>query len=310
MKRKEENEDQGGPSMERWLLTYSDMITLLLAFFIIMYVMSTVNQAKFQALANSLNITFEGGQGIFDSQGPSMIEGQTAGVSAVSEAERLAQVQKELNAYLEQQGLSNTVNVSKEDRGLVISFQEMILFPKGEATLTPEAHKIISKVGGILKGLPNYIRVEGHTCDLPISNGSFRSNWELSSARAINVVHEFISSSGMEPGKLSATAYSEYRPRVKNDSEKNRILNRRVDIVVLSSKYEDIEPGVGAAAPQQKNSGTQKEESSSSGSNKNTAEVKKTSGQNKSVKSAAEKKTQQNTKTQQPKTKGDRSYIP
>lgn len=244
-----EENDGGGPSHERWLLTYSDMITLLMIFFIIMYVISSVNQAKFEALADSLNIALEGGAGIFDNVGPSMMDGKTAGVSAVTEDQMLAELQKDLAQYLEQEGLSGTVSLSREERGLVISFQEMILFQKGKNTLTPEAKEIVDKVGKLLKDVPNYIRVEGHTCDLPINNEAFRSNWELASARATTVVHEFINHSGLEPERLSVTAYSEYRPRVKNDSESNRALNRRVDIVVLSSKYADIEPGSLKASP-------------------------------------------------------------
>lgn len=243
MRRDDDDEGGHGGGHERWLLTYADMITLLMIFFIILYVMSTVNQAKFQALANSLNIALEGGTGLFESAGPSMIDGQTAGVASVSESQLLSEVQKELTNYLEQEGLAKTVSVHGEARGLVISFQEMILFHKGNSTLTSEAQEIVAKVGGMLKSLPNYIRVEGHTCNLPISNGTFHSNWELSSARAITVVNEFIASSGLEPERLSATGYGEYRPRATNDSEDNRILNRRVDIVVLSSKFEDIEPG-------------------------------------------------------------------
>jgi len=242
MRRDAGENENGGPSSERWLLTYSDMITLLMIFFIVMYVMSSINQAKFQALANSLNIALEGGTGIFSNVGPSMMDGQTAGVSAVSEAEMLAALQENLKQYLDQEGLSGTVSVNREERGLVISFQEMVLFQKAKNTLTPEAEEIVNKVGELLKDVPNYIRVEGHTCDLPINNAVFRSNWELSSARAITVVNEFIEHSGLEPERLSATAYSQYRPRVDNVSESNRILNRRVDIVVLSSKFAESEP--------------------------------------------------------------------
>ena len=242
MKRREEDEG-GHVSSERWLLTYSDMITLLMIFFIIMYAISTVNQAKFQSLAQSLNIVFEGGTGMFDAAGPSMIEGLGAGEAAAkAEEQLLAKVQEELDDYLEEEGLGKTVTIKSEERGLVISFQEMILFNRGEASLTPPARSIVSKVGTILSKIPNYIRVEGHTCNLPLGGGAFRSNWELSSARATNVVHEFITAGHVQPQRLSATAYGEYRPRKPNDSESNRVFNRRVDIVVLNSKYQDIEP--------------------------------------------------------------------
>lgn len=248
MRRQEEEQEK--ENSERWLLTYSDMITLLMIFFIIMYTMSSVNEAKFQALAESLNITLEGGTGMFDSTGPSMMKGTTAGTTAgetagtgKTEAQMLSDAQKELETYLKAEGLYKNVTLKSEERGLVISFQEMILFPGGQANLTPQARAIMAKVATTISKLPNYIRVEGHTCDLPISNGAYASNWELSSARALTVVHEFMDAGKIAPQRLSATAYSEYRPRKPNDSEQNRAQNRRVDIVVLNSKYIDIEPG-------------------------------------------------------------------
>ena len=120
-----------------------------------------------------------------------------------------------------------------EERGLVISLQDIVLFPSGSAGITPEAKKIIADIGAHLKTLPNYLRVEGHTDNLPINTPKFPSNWELSSARATNVVHELINRCGIHPERLSATGYGEYRPKVDNDSVGHRQMNRRVDILIL-----------------------------------------------------------------------------
>lgn len=231
------NHSEGGPSMERWLLTYSDMITLLMIFFIMMYVISNVNMQKFQSLAASLRAVLKGEPtGMFLQAGPSFVAGEG------TEAKQLSQIEKELESYLQKRGLDRLVTVREEERGLVISFQETVLFPRGSAELTPEAKNIISQVGAILKNVPNYIRIEGHTCNLPIKTPKYPSNWELSAARAINVLQELIATSQITPSHLSATGYGEYRPRYPNDTEENRMKNRRVDIVILRTKYGEVEP--------------------------------------------------------------------
>jgi len=127
---------------------------------------------------------------------------------------------------------------------VVLSFQDVALFPLGSAELTPGARDMIGKIGKILIKVPQYLRVEGHTDDLPINTREFPSNWELSVARATSVVQELIHRLNFSPRRLSATGYGEFRPRVPNDSPDNRQQNRRVDIVVLKSKYETAEPKI------------------------------------------------------------------
>ncbi len=234
--RRRRSVESKGPDMGRWLLTYSDMITLLMIFFITMYVISNVNMEKFRALAENLSITLRGTPAGLLPDGAALLPGQGG------EAAQMAQIEAELKEYLEKQNLRHQVTVRQEERGLVISFQETILFAKGSATLTPEARRVISRVGNILKEVPNYIRVEGHTCDLPINTPQFPSNWELSSARATNVVRELITASGIPPERLSATGYGEYRPRYPNDTEEHRQLNRRIDILILRTEYRQVEP--------------------------------------------------------------------
>jgi len=244
-KRKETEKHAGG--MERWLITYADMITLLLIFFIVLYSLGQLDLEKFRYLAQSLSKAMGGGGAVLISGGPSVASGKTGVQPLPSEArqqeiKQLAAIKEELTSYIKESGLEARVSVTSEERGIVLSFQEEVLFFLGSAELTPRAKEIIRQVAPILRKTPNYLRVEGHTCDLPIHTALFPSNWELSAARATTVVKELINEHSFPPQKLSAVAYGEYRPRVPNDSEAHRQMNRRVDIVILASEYRSSEP--------------------------------------------------------------------
>lgn len=224
---------------ERWLLTYSDMITLLMIFFIVMYAISNVNAQKFAALAHSLAQVLSGeSHGIGESPGPSFIPG-------VSEETRLRETENELEKIIAAENLADYVQVVQEDRGLVLRIKDTILFPRGSADLTPEAQKLLTRVAQILGRMPNYIRVEGHTDDLPIHTERFPSNWELSVLRATTVVHVLVEKGGIDPRYISATGFGEYRPEAPNTSEANRSRNRRVEIVVLKQNFSGVEPAPG-----------------------------------------------------------------
>ncbi len=236
--------------MERWLLTYSDLITLLMIFFVVMYTMSQVDAQKFQALANSLSMVLSGKSiSIMETPGPSVVEGRSGQIIREGQGDtptlqgNLEAIEKQLAEYIKsEEGLAGNIVLMEQERGLVISLKDTLLFPKGSDVLTPRAHEIIRKVGESLKTIPNYVRVEGHTDDLPINTPKFPSNWELSVLRATNVVHVLAGEVGIPPDRLSATGYGEYRPLMPNDSEPNRAMNRRVDIVILKQKYDYFEP--------------------------------------------------------------------
>ena len=228
----------GGGSL-RWLLTYADMITLLMAFFIMLYSMSVLNLAKFQQVAVSIKSGFGGmvegqGRSILGSSSqfnikPSPIMGDTAGVPN--------QTVKKIQTMIKDEKLENKVRLRVDERGLVISLStDKVLFGPGRASLSPSAMKIIDAVAGSLKDIPNEVRVEGHTCDLPIRSSEYPSNWELSTARATNVIRYLIDKKGFQPDRLSAAGYADSRALVPNTSESNRAVNRRVDIVVLRSQ--------------------------------------------------------------------------
>lgn len=248
MKRRPASEKSGKAGQERWLLTYSDLITLLMIFFVVLYSLSSLNAKKFEAIAMSLAQAMGGGQSVLNQPGASLapgISGNTEVEEVVpnesQEMNDLEKIRKELQEYIDQNGLNGKVSVNMEERGVVLSFQDVALFPLGSADLTPNAKEMIGKVGQILRKYNQYLRIEGHTDDLPINTRQFPSNWELSVARATSVVQELIRMN-FAPYRLSATGYGEYRSREPNDSDEHRQQNRRVDIVVLKSKYETAEP--------------------------------------------------------------------
>ena len=229
--------------MERWLLTYSDMITLLMIFFIMMYVISNVNAQKFQQLANTLGSVFGNQGNIMPNTGNSILQDQVnlSGGSNEADIAQMNQIKEQLEKYFQMKGIAGQVSVQMEERGLVISLQDTVLFNSGSAALTPAAENIIAEVGKTIQSLPNFVLVEGNTDNLPINTAEFPSNWELSSARATNVVQELILC-GVAPERLSATGYGEYRPQAPNDSDEHRQMNRRVDIVLLRTMYSKMEP--------------------------------------------------------------------
>ena len=234
-------------SGERWLITYADLITLLMIFFIIMFAMSEISAQKFSAMASSLSISLGGSEHILPGAGPSPVASMPAPPSeaemqAKKEEEQLKELKKQLKEFIDANNLAGQISVSVEERGLVVSFLDPVLFPLGSAQLTPNAKDIIQKVGKILLQSDNYVRIEGHTDDIPINTVMYPSNWELSAARATSVVQELIKNMQFPPVRLAATGYGQYRPRVPNDTMEHKQLNRRVDIVVLRSKYTKAEP--------------------------------------------------------------------
>lgn len=230
-------EDESKPNHERWLLTYSDMITLLLIFFIVMYTISTINANKFSQIAETLSKTFNGSKYII---------GQYSGQSLVSgnlnDQNSLGKIQNQLNSFIKENKLQGMVTDYIDERGLVISLQDTLLFDLGSADVHPDEKETLIKIGSMLRELPNQIRVEGFTDNIPINNSKFHSNWELSVIRATNVLKILVDDAQIDPKRISAVGYGEYRPVVPNTSDENRRLNRRVDIVIMNIEYNKWEP--------------------------------------------------------------------
>lgn len=225
--RRKEPESSGGT----WLSTYADMVTLLLCFFVLLFAFSNVDEERFQSVMSA----FRGGLGVLD--GSPVVNIIDTGISNnISELamEQLMGLHDSLSQFLQDEGIERSVSLSMDERGLTIRFADQILFDLGKADLKPEAIEILNHLSPILKELPNPIRVEGHTDDLPINTPIFPSNWELSTHRATNVIRYLVENAGFDPTKLSAAGYGEFRPIVENDSSVNRALNRRVDIIIMS----------------------------------------------------------------------------
>ncbi len=252
MRRKQQEE--GHTNQERWLLTYADLITLLMIFFILLYTLSKIDAEKFRQVAESLSVAIGGGapakMQIQPDNGSSIIDlkqqqgnaaKDTGKDQADTESKTIQGIKKQIDSYLASNNLTSRVETDIEERGLVVSIRDTLLFSSGSAEVTSEAQSILRKLSGILAPLPNYIKVEGHTDNAPIHNAQFPSNWELSASRAVNVLHILVNQN-ISPERLSAVGYGEYRPVVPNTSDANMSRNRRVDLVIMRSKYDVTEP--------------------------------------------------------------------
>lgn len=241
---------------ERWLLTYADMITLLVAFFIMLYAMSVMNQAKFQQLAISVksgfgNNAMNGVPTIFARGGgsnatPSIINssksGETSGddqfikdAQQRQEANSLERAFGKLKAYIGKGNLQSKMQVIQTERGIVVRVMtDKMLFASGDASLRPEELGLLNTLAAVLqKTVPdNPVRVEGHTDNLPIHTAQFPSNWELSTMRATTVLRYF-ESRGISSKRLEAAGYADQRPISPNDTDEERGHNRRVDVVIM-----------------------------------------------------------------------------
>ena len=235
-KRQEEHENS-----KRWLLTYSDMITLLMAFFIMMYSMSVLNLQKFHEVAISIRSGFGGvltGSGTHLLNTPDGHHLKPVGPFPGKDVSTVT-ISRKMNNFVISNHLQKQIEVRNEERGLVISMiTDNLLFERGSAELTPVANSILTEIAQSLKSAPNDVMVEGHTCTIPIDTPQFPSNWELSAARASRVVR-YLETSHVPGWRMSAVGYGETRPYAPNDTEEHRMKNRRVDIVVLTSTSEE-----------------------------------------------------------------------
>lgn len=235
---------------ERWLLTYADLMNLLLILFIILYTMSQVDIAKFNQLAASLKAAFGDsapasiiGQGAsgnslldFDANSPSPV------MSSNLEEQQMQAVKETVSRIIEKENLKGDVEVSMQERGVVISIKERVLFAPGSADIDPGSRDTILRIGKVLLQIPGkHIRIEGHTDSDPINTPRFPDNQELSTARANSVFRILVNQVGLDPTLLSATGYGEYRPKVPNTTPENKAQNRRVDIAILKDIYDKSE---------------------------------------------------------------------
>jgi len=243
VRRRRGSKEEQAPGAPAWMATYGDLITNILIFFVLLFSMSNIENNKFDmallSLQGSLGV-IDGGRTLYEEE---FVEAGEVGSFLISaeeqrEFERLEEKVKDIVELNEITG----VETNMDERGLVIRFVDGVLFDSGKANIKESAVSILNKIAPEVKESHRHVRIEGHTDNLPIKTQSFPSNWELSTARAVNVVKFMIENHNFSPYILSAAGYGEYRPVAPNDSAKHRALNRRVDIIILKSAQEAEEP--------------------------------------------------------------------
>lgn len=231
----EESSNEGG-GMLRWLITYADLITLLLAFFIILYAMDRTQQVRFSLLSQALARNFDSHSIVGQSPGPSIVTGASGVKTPVvhqADLQRLSQLQRELQRAVDQQGLQHQVSIHSDVRGVVMRLDATMLFGSASAALRPQAQHLLQSVGKVLESVPNLVEVSGYTDSTPIRTAQYPSNWQLSAMRAANVVYVLSRVPKFSPGRLSVAAFGKYVEVASNATAVGRQKNRRVEILVL-----------------------------------------------------------------------------
>jgi chemotaxis protein MotB len=242
---------------ERWLVSYADFVTLLFAFFVVMYSISSVNNTKYASLSEALDNAFSKEQYVEKEITLIQIGEQPTTINPIilenlstKEVEKQRQLSEEilkerhqlqmvseqfedvLQPYIE----NDLIEVKRNDFWIELEMNSQVLFLSGEAELSTKAIPVLKKVAEVVSVLPNVINIEGYTDNVPINTVEFPSNWDLSSARATSVVRQFIQN-GISPSRLSAIGYGEFHPVADNTNEQGRLKNRRVILVLMSQAF-------------------------------------------------------------------------
>ncbi len=229
---------------ETWLIPYADMLTLLLALFIVMFAMSKLDNEKMSKVSEQFNIIFSGGSGVLEKNGTAIIPMDDIPSLKTQEEDKMTKIKEDIETEIKGYGYSDKVNVTLNGEGLEISIQDMVLFKSGKADVLAEVNPMLLHISEILKSLDNDIKVVGHTDNIPIRTPQFRSNWDLSAMRAINVMNFFIDNGGLKPERFSIQGYGQYSPKFDNSTTEGKAKNRRVEIILVR-KYpltEDDDP--------------------------------------------------------------------
>jgi len=238
---------QSCPNSERWLVSYADFITLLFAFFVVMFATAKSDTAKARAVSESVTKALQGQPisdtisqlwtGRLDSKAKQDTQRPDSGGGKVNVKDQtgltLSQLMPILAQALQQEIRSGQLSLRMTSRGLTISFAQAALFPSGEDEIAPEFDQTIQKIADAINKVHNPARAEGHTDSIPIHNSRFRSNWELSAARSIALV-QLLSRYGVARERLSIAGYADTAPVDNNDTEEGRQKNRRVDLIILN----------------------------------------------------------------------------
>jgi chemotaxis protein MotB len=249
--------EEGGAD-ERWVLSYADLVTLLLGFFIILYASADISQEKFQeisvAFAEAFNVDvkegFAGDSALFDG-GTGIIAGGNIAASFAALDLDLEAIRRAVRERSAARGVAfNEIVVTRDvEDNVVIRLADNLVFPSASAEIREDALPLLDVVVDVIRDLDNQLRVEGHTDTVPVATDRYPTNWELSSARATAVLRYLVEQGGVHPGRLFAAGYGEFRPVASNRTPEGRALNRRADIVVLTPATE-AEPEPPAGLPE------------------------------------------------------------
>lgn len=234
LKKKPQERKVGAPL---WMVTYSDLVTLILVFFVLLFSMSQIDLVKFRVIAESFR-----DRQILDFN-PSIIpldelpEGEEKEENIDHEEKNLQSLLTEIQQFLAENGLEDVIVANRTERGVVLVLDEQVLFETGDATIIGGQNDFLDKVGTMLKGMTNLVKVEGHTDNRPITTFRYPSNWELSAARSSSVIRYLVDKFDLDPARFIAIGYGDTRPIVPNDGPENWAKNRRVEIVISDPKY-------------------------------------------------------------------------
>lgn len=247
MSRRNRNHKKEEKVDDSWLLPYADMLTLLLALFIVLFAMSEIDVKKFEKLASIFQTEFSSGGGIID-EGESIVpeqesldsngeskqtEAEAKATAAAEDLEQLRAMQEDIETYIAFNSLTNTLGTKLTAEGLLVTVRTDITFDSGSAKVKENGKKIAKEIATIIDSDPPHeIVVNGHADDRPMHNEEYASNWELSSMRAIQFMYLLLEETALEPKWFSSKGYGEYRPTVKNTTEENRAINRRVEVLI------------------------------------------------------------------------------
>ncbi|MBO7746214.1 flagellar motor protein MotB [Paenibacillus sp. MWE-103] len=267
MSKKHKKEHHEEHADETWLIPYADLLTLLLALFIVLYAMSSTDSKKFQDMSKAFNIAFNNGIGVLDqssiiSQANQMENTQDIkrreDTKDMSEQQRqalqkqeqqdLENLKKQVDQYIQSNGLTTQLDTKLNQSRLTITISDSSLFAPGSAKVKPESRKLAIEISNMLTKYSDYeVVVSGHTDNVPIHNDEFESNWELSSMRAIRFMNIVLDNKQLNPKNFSNIGYGEYRPIASNDTAAGRSKNRRVEVSIIR-KYADASKTVSVPA--------------------------------------------------------------
>lgn len=229
---------------ESWLVPYADILTLLLALFIVLFASADANKAKFTQMAQSLNAAFSGSPSVFDNNQAITPEVDASkpnqsNVDAIKEQAQLREtvelikVKQDMDQYIQKNNLTGQLTTVLTDDGLMIRIKDSALFLSGSAELRSESQRFAAEIAKMLAPLSQQVLISGHTDNMPINTAEFPSNWELSSKRSINFMKFLLSEEKLKPERFSAVGYGEYRPLASNAAEDGQAKNRRVEVLIV-----------------------------------------------------------------------------